>query len=127
MGTPAAGDDTQPRRWVFKAGVPKDVATALTTAYAVEGAQEIGCPDDVREHGAIFFAKLTGGESSPSWVVSDRAGRAAVVFDDLVPLAKRLRRNEVFAAVLPRQSMGAGDYQLFEKADGSQTAVARRR
>lgn len=105
---------------VLKAGVPSRVADAPSAAYAPEGAQEIGCPGEgVQRRASLFRAELSGGESNPSWLVSDRKGHAAVIFDHMVPVAKRLWRNEAFARAFPRQSRGAGEYQLFGKADGS--------
>lgn len=103
-----------------QSGPPADVAAAMVAAYLGEGAEEIGCPrQGVTEDDSNYIAKLSGGQSDPSWVIGHHDGTAAVVFEDLVPLAKRLRRNDVLGTVRPRQSTGGGDYQLFEKRDGS--------
>lgn len=92
----------------------KLVGRAMWDAWRYHGDDVIGCATSgvAPVHG-IFTAVLEGGESDPSWVVSDDIGRAQVVFQQLVPRAEELRGRGVLEHVGPRTGTGYGDYQIF--------------
>lgn len=65
----------------------------------------------------LFVVPSHGGKSDPSLVISNREGRAAVVFQQLVPFARDLISSGQLAYVSNRVSSGRGDYQVFSLHD----------
>ena len=89
------------------------VGQAMARAWRVIGQSEIGCAEHgIKEMNGVFFVRLTGGQSDPSLIVSDADGRAAVVFEELVPQVRRLMHRGKLENVSIRRSVGFGDYQL---------------
>lgn len=92
---------------------------AMFAAWSEYGANEVGCPHDLRTIGDLHVADLDGGESAPALVVSDQLGRAAVVFEELVGATLGLLNRGRVAWIERRRAHGLGDYQVFHLRSGS--------
>ncbi len=82
------------------------------------GPDVTGCVERLEERSGRLVATLRGGKSDPSLLVSDRLGRAAIVFEELVWVVDQLLHDKTLRYVGPRVGTGYGNYQTFFLRDG---------